>query len=106
MRELGGTAEEEHRQVGQLARASASTWSWWSGRRPRLYDALAADEATATTRHVETVDEAAEWLRENVAGSDVVLVKASRSRQLETVADMLVGDPVVDEVEERKGAVG
>jgi hypothetical protein len=31
-------------------------------------------------------------LRENVAGPDAVLVKASRSGRLETVAEMLVND--------------
>ena len=32
-------------------------------------------------------------MRENVAGPDAVLVKASRSGRLETVAEMLLGDP-------------
>ena len=58
-----------------------------------MYDALAGD-GQATTRYVETATEAGEWLRENVAGPDIVLVKASRSGRLEMVADMLVGDDV------------
>ena len=61
------------------------------GRRGRLRRARrGARRRTATTRHVETVDEAGDWLRENVAGPDVVLVKASRSGRLERVAEMLV----------------
>ena len=62
-------------------------------RRPRGVRRPSADDGQATTRYVETATEAGEWLRENVAGPDVVLVKASRSGRLETVADMLVGDP-------------
>jgi UDP-N-acetylmuramoyl-tripeptide--D-alanyl-D-alanine ligase len=53
-----------------------------------------ADNGQATTRYVETATEAGEWLSENVAGPDVVLVKASRSGRLEAVAEMLMGDEV------------
>ena len=110
MRELGGTAEEEHRQVGLLLGRLGIDVVVVVGPGARgVYDAL-ADDGLATTRYVETATEAGEWLRENVAGPDVVLVKASRSVQLETVTDMLVGDPVDDPVddlvdEEGKGSV-
>ena len=74
-----------------------------------VYDALVAmtglTTTHATTRYVETATEAGEWLRENVAGPDVVLVKASRSGRLETVADMLVGDQTDDVAEDGKGSV-
>ena len=54
-----------------------------------------------TTRHVDTVEQAGEWLRDNVAGPDVVLVKASRAGRLERVAETLLGeDPGVDLGEE------
>jgi UDP-N-acetylmuramoyl-tripeptide--D-alanyl-D-alanine ligase len=107
MRELGGTAEEEHRQVGLLVGQLGIDVVVVVGPGARgVYDAL-ADDGRATTRYVETATEAGEWLRENVAGPDVVLVKASRSGQLETVADLLVGDPVDDEGDgEGKGSVG
>ena len=106
MRELGGTAEEEHRQVGLLLGRLGIDVVVVVGAGARgVYDALAA-EGPATTRYVETATEAGEWLRENVAGPDVVLVKASRSGRLEAVADMLVGDPVDDVVDgEGKGSV-
>ena len=52
---------------------------------------VAARGGDRTTRQVDTVERAGEWLRENVAGPDVVLVKASRGGRLERVADMLTG---------------
>jgi UDP-N-acetylmuramoyl-tripeptide--D-alanyl-D-alanine ligase len=102
MRELGGTAEEEHRQVGLLlARLGIDVVVVVGPGARAVYDALLGagptegrrNDGQATTRYVETATEAGEWLRENVAGPDVVLVKASRSGRLETVADVLVGDP-------------
>jgi UDP-N-acetylmuramoyl-tripeptide--D-alanyl-D-alanine ligase len=109
MRELGGTAEEEHRQVGLLcARLGIDVVVVIGPGARAAYDALAgegSDDAQATTRYVETATEAGEWLRENVAGPDVVLVKASRSGRLETVAEMLVGDQSDDVAEDGKGSV-
>jgi UDP-N-acetylmuramoyl-tripeptide--D-alanyl-D-alanine ligase len=110
MRELGGTADEEHRQVGLLLGQLGIDVVVVVGSGARgVYDALIADGAAdkhAATRWVETATEAEEWLRENVAGPDVVLVKASRSGQLETVAEMLLGDPVADVADgEGKGSV-
>jgi len=105
MRELGAESAEEHRQVGLLAdRLGLDVVVVGSGARG-VYDALVearggADEgvgAERTTRHVETTTQAGEWLRENVAGPDVVLIKASRSESLERVADMLIDDPEVHE---------
>ena len=52
---------------------------------------VAARGEDGTTRQVDTVERAGEWLRENVPGPDVVLVKASRGGRLERVADMLIG---------------
>ena len=105
MRELGGTAEEEHRQVGLLCRRLGIDVVVVVGPGARaVYDALVEARATArTTRYVETATEAGEWLRENVAGPDVVLVKASRSGRLETVADMLVGDQSDDVLKMGRG---
>jgi UDP-N-acetylmuramoyl-tripeptide--D-alanyl-D-alanine ligase len=94
MRELGASADDEHRAVGELAH------------RLGIHDVVVVGEGAhaiheallqrrgedGTTRHVETVERAAEWLRDNVAGPDVVLVKASRAVRLERVAEMLLGD--------------
>ncbi len=93
MRELGASAEEEHRAVGALAHRLGIDEVVVVGEGARaihegLLDGRGAD---GTTRHVETVERAGEWLRENVAGHDVVLVKASRAGRLERVADMLLG---------------
>ena len=94
MRELGESSEAEHRAVGRLAHdlgidevvvvgAGASA----------IHDALvAARGEDGTTRRVGTVEQAGDWVRENVASPDVVLVKASRSGRLERVAEMLVAD--------------
>ena len=92
MRELGSDAEAEHRAVGELAGRLGIDMVVVIGPDARAtYDALLdAGAAPAATRHVETRDEAGRWLRENVAGSDVVLVKASRSEGLERLADTLM----------------
>ncbi|WP_372727298.1 UDP-N-acetylmuramoyl-tripeptide--D-alanyl-D-alanine ligase [Nocardioides sp.] len=94
MRELGDGAADAHRAVGRLAAEAgvdvlvavgapahgiaegASSVSGWTG------------EAHVTAGH----DETRAWLRENVAASDVVLVKASRGAALEVVVAALLGD--------------
>ena len=82
MRELGPSSEEEHRAVGALAaRARRSTQVVVVGcRRPTaIHEALRRrawrGRHDAPGRHRRT--RPAEWLRENVPGPDVVLVKAS-----------------------------
>jgi UDP-N-acetylmuramoyl-tripeptide--D-alanyl-D-alanine ligase len=92
MRELGPDSEEEHRQVGQLADRLGIDVVVVVGDAARgVYDALVeARGPGSTTRLVETTTQAGEWLSENVAAPDVVLVKASRGGRLERVADMLV----------------
>ena len=94
MRELGESSEEEHRAVGALAHRLGIDQVVVVGAGARgVYDALVGLRGEdGTTRQVGGVDEAAAWLRENVAGPDVVLVKASRSEQLERVAQVLVSD--------------
>ncbi|HET7351530.1 MAG TPA: UDP-N-acetylmuramoyl-tripeptide--D-alanyl-D-alanine ligase [Marmoricola sp.] len=92
MRELGGSAAEEHRAVGVLAHELGIGKVLVVGDGARgVYDALVELRGEdGTTRHVDTVDEAGAWLRENVSGPDAVLVKASRSGRLERVAEELV----------------
>ncbi len=101
MRELGETSAEEHRAIGLLAAELGIDDVVAVGEGARaVHEALDPDEgeeghgATTATRSrlVAGVDEAVAWLRENVGGPDVVLVKASRSGGLEQVADQLVAD--------------
>jgi len=93
MLELGPSSEEEHRAVGVLAHELGIdqvvvVGAGADGIREALVAARGED---GTTRQVDTVERAGEWLRENVPGPDVVLVKASRGGRLERVADMLIG---------------
>jgi UDP-N-acetylmuramoyl-tripeptide--D-alanyl-D-alanine ligase len=92
MRELGPDAEAEHREVGRLADLLGIDVVLVVGAGARgVYDELVERRGEgAATRRVDTTAQAGSWLRENVAGSDVVLVKASRSGRLEQVAEMLV----------------
>ncbi len=102
MRELGAGAAEEHRAVGALAHrlGIAEVVVVGEGAGP-IHDAVVEARGDGTTRQVGTVDDAAAWLRENVAGPDVVLVKASRAGRLERVADLLLEeDRAHDEGEE------
>ncbi|GAB3657706.1 UDP-N-acetylmuramoyl-tripeptide--D-alanyl-D-alanine ligase [Nocardioides korecus] len=97
MRELGGTASDEHRALGLLAADLGIDEVVVVGEGARgVHEALAGRDAgvdgATRSRLVPGVDEAVSWLSENVAGPDVVLVKASRSGRLEQVADRLLAD--------------
>ena len=105
MRELGQSAEEEHAAVGALAHRLGVDQVVVVGDGARaIHERLLEERGhDGTTRHVETVERAEEWLRENVAGRDVVLVKASRAGRLERVADMLLGDDLGTNQREESG---
>ncbi|MCW2846076.1 MAG: murF [Marmoricola sp.] len=92
MRELGADSEEEHRQVGRHAERLGIDVVLVVGEgADGIYDALVEARGEGEeTRRVDTTARAGEWLRENVAGPDVVLIKASRGERLERVADMLI----------------
>lgn len=93
MRELGADADAEHAAVGALA-ADLGIDELVVVGDVAAPAAAAYDErrGVGTTRRVASTDEATAWLRHNVAGPDVVLVKASRGAALERVAAALL-DP-------------
>ncbi|MDQ6687525.1 MAG: UDP-N-acetylmuramoyl-tripeptide--D-alanyl-D-alanine ligase, partial [Actinomycetota bacterium] len=93
MRELGEASDQEHAEVGILAHRLALDLVVVIGEGARpTYDALVQQRGEdGTVRHVDTAEQAVDWLNDNVAGSDVVLVKASRAAQLEQVAQALLG---------------
>ncbi|MGZ8745023.1 MAG: UDP-N-acetylmuramoyl-tripeptide--D-alanyl-D-alanine ligase [Nocardioides sp.] len=106
MRELGDDADAEHREVGRLAdRLDIDVVLVVGSGAQGVYDALVelrgeTGDGRRTTRQVDTTTQAGDWLRENVAGPDVVLVKASRGARLERVADMLTNQPAGQRGEE------
>ena len=103
MRELGASADDEHRAIGALAHRLGIDEVVVVGEGARAIHEAVVDARgdDGTTRRLDTVEQAGEWLRDNVAGPDVVLVKASRALRLERVAETLLGeDPGVDLGEE------
>ena len=94
MRELGSQAHAGHAEVGQAAAHLGTDVVVVVGEPAggivdglRGVDAWAGEVIVTAGR-----DEALAWVRENVAPSDVVLVKASRGAALESVADGLLDD--------------
>ncbi|MGB0098793.1 MAG: UDP-N-acetylmuramoyl-tripeptide--D-alanyl-D-alanine ligase [Nocardioides sp.] len=92
MRELGAGSREGHHEVGRVARELGVDVVVVVGEAAAAIGAGYApgpegrSEAIITAGRAEALD----WLRENVAGSDVVLVKASRGAELELIADGLL----------------
>ena len=102
MRELGADSEAEHREVGRLADQLGIDVVLVVGPGARGVHAVLVELRgdDHRTRQVDTTTHAGDWLRENVAGPDVVLVKASRGGRLERVADMLMAEPARRDGEE------
>ncbi|MBA2952312.1 UDP-N-acetylmuramoyl-tripeptide--D-alanyl-D-alanine ligase [Nocardioides sp. MAH-18] len=90
MRELGPTAYDEHVGVGRAAAALGVDVVVAVGPEAAGIAAGAGDEAIVTAGRAEALA----WVRENVAGADVVLVKASRGAALEVIADGLLAHDV------------
>lgn len=85
MRELGAASDSEHRAIARLAIELGIGRVYAVGAAART---LA--EADDTVVFLDTVHDAARAVRNNVDGSYVVLVKASRAAGLERVADALL----------------
>ncbi|MDF1603069.1 UDP-N-acetylmuramoyl-tripeptide--D-alanyl-D-alanine ligase [Nocardioides sp. YIM 152315] len=86
MRELGDSSTAGHHEVGETARTLGIDAVVVVGAAAAAIAEGYGDEAIVTAGR----DEALAWVRENVAGADVVLVKASRGAALETIADGLL----------------
>ena len=83
MLELGDESDAEHGRVGDLVRELGIGLLIKVGWSARRYGGADSPQATS-------VDEAVELVRNNVVGTDVVLVKASRAAGLERVAAALL----------------
>jgi UDP-N-acetylmuramoyl-tripeptide--D-alanyl-D-alanine ligase len=92
MRELGPTAYAEHVGVGRTAAGLGVdvVVAVGAGAAGIADGARDADRAPGEVILTAGRAEALTWVRENVSGSDVVLVKASRGAALETIADGLL----------------
>ncbi len=94
MFELGEETTAGHGAVGEYAARAGIDIVVTVGAAAR---AIAAAYATGDNCGEAIVtasrDEAIDWLRQNVAAADVVLVKASRGAALESVAEQLIAQP-------------
>ncbi|MFL6024511.1 MAG: UDP-N-acetylmuramoyl-tripeptide--D-alanyl-D-alanine ligase, partial [Marmoricola sp.] len=87
MRELGPSSEEEHRALGRSARELGIDQVHVVGDGAR-----AISDTDQTALFHASVAEAIDAVRNNVVGTEVVLVKASRAAGLERVAVALLDD--------------
>lgn len=87
MRELGASSDEEHREVGRVTARLGIDEVVVVGEGARRI----ADTARAAS-FCASVSDAAEAVRNNVGGGEVVLVKASRAVGLERLAAALLSD--------------
>ena len=99
MRELGDDSPAEHAEVGRLARRLGIDVVVAVGEEAGAVDTAFREatvgpgaDAPGQAQRVGTVAEAVDWLRHNVSGSDLLLVKASRGARLERVADELLDE--------------
>lgn len=88
MRELGDSAHAGHVAVGRVARELGIDTVVVVGAAAAAIGEGYGDEAILTAGRAEALAH----VRENAAGSDVVLVKASRGAALEVIAEGLLGE--------------
>jgi len=92
MRELGETSAAEHRAVGELAASLGIDRVFAVGEAARP-----VAEGHESAVFAASVEEATDLVRNNVDGTEVVLVKASRALRLERVADALLSGEGTDQ---------
>lgn len=91
MLELGGSAEDHHREIGRLLAASGADVAYLVG---KLAAFMAEEARTAGFPEVHVLDDAsraAKTVASEVRPGDVILVKASRSVGLDAVVEALAG---------------
>ncbi len=103
MKELGDSSRDEHDAVGRLAVRLDISRLVVVGEPARAMHLGACLEGSWGEESVFVADNdaALAWLREHLSPGDVVLLKASRAAELETVAEALLGDD--DELKETIG---
>jgi UDP-N-acetylmuramoyl-tripeptide--D-alanyl-D-alanine ligase len=93
MRELGADGPAEHAAVGRTAARLGIDVVVTVGEEARAVDdgvRTAGEDTPTRPQWTGSAEEALTWLRHNVSGSDLLLVKASRGARLERVADGLL----------------
>src|SRR5438876_884739 len=90
MLELGGIADEAHRDIGRAAVAAGSDASAGVGRLALFAVEAAREAGLAEARHATTFEDTVAILLKRLVPGDTVLVKGSRGMRLERVVDALV----------------
>ena len=85
MLELGPGELDEHRKVGERARAAVSLAAFFGPR------SKVTQEAAGIGVHFTELGPLIDWLKPQLQPSDVVLVKGSRGMKLERVVEALSG---------------
>ena len=90
MLELGGIAEEAHREIGRAVVAAGADELVGVGRLALLAVEAAREAGLAEARHATTFEDTVAHLLKRLVPGDTVLVKGSRGMRLERVVDALV----------------
>jgi len=90
MLELGGIADEAHRDVGRAVAALPADEFVGVGRAMQLAVEAAKDAGLAEARHLMTFEDTVAHLLKRLTAGDLVLVKGSRGMRMERVVDALV----------------
>jgi UDP-N-acetylmuramoyl-tripeptide--D-alanyl-D-alanine ligase len=90
MLELGGIADEAHRDVGRAVAALPADEFVGVGRAMQLAVEAAREAGLAEARHLMTFEDTVAHLLKRLTAGDLVLVKGSRGMRMERVVDALV----------------
>ncbi len=90
MLELGGIAEEAHREIGRAVVAAGADELVGVGHLALLAVEAAREAGIAEARHATTFEDTVAYLLKRLVPGDTVLVKGSRGMRLERVVDALV----------------